>query len=323
MTPQQPPKKSAPRRPRILVLEGLSGAASCVRRAGGDPIMVNPRNLWQVDKALGEPFDGLLLTGGGDVDPTLYGETAHPKVYGVSATRDYTEWTALNAARDAGVPVLGICRGMQLMAVHNGGVLKQHVSGHRGTPHLVLTQPGSRFRKILKGNGGVFVSLHHQQVLRTGPGWRVGGRDPEGKIEVVESRDGRSLGVQFHPEMDYARNEGSRRLFRWLVVEAAKRAGLPIPRVPRIQREQPRQLPRGSSGVRARTPLDDARQLSFDPPARRVPRRPIASRWFCRDCGMQFDKQQDRDDHEYWICGTPELRVSEPPPGHPDWMGAS
>jgi putative glutamine amidotransferase len=91
-------KPTNTRRPRILVLEGLHGAASCVERAGGEAIVVSPRNVQAVDEALAVGFDGLLLTGGGDVDPRLYGEKPHKKVYGVSETRDYTEWWAFGHA---------------------------------------------------------------------------------------------------------------------------------------------------------------------------------------------------------------------------------
>lgn len=286
------------RKPRILVLEGLTGAAACVRRAGGDPVSVSPRMVDLVEAALAEPFDGLLLTGGGDVDPALYGEKPHPKCYGISPVRDYCEWAALDAAQAAGVPVLGICRGSQLMAVHNGGKLNQHIGGHRGIDHLVFGESGSRFRRIIKGERAMFVSLHHQTVLRHGPGFRVAARDSRGHIEAIESRDGRCLGVQFHPEMDYHSNEPSRRIFDWLVAAAAAHAGLVAPK--RVQR-----VPvRPASAPRPKTRMS----------------RGVTSRFFCRHCGLEFDRLIDREDHEYWICGTPELRVSEPPPGHPDWV---
>src|SRR4051812_48636084 len=202
------------RKPRVLVLEGLSGSSRCVSRAGGDPIVVNPRDAKAVAQALAAGFDALLLTGGGDVDPRLYGEKPVKQVYGVSETRDRTEWEALDRAAELGVPVLGICRGMQLIAVRNGGRLRQHVRGHRGMDHLVFSEPASRFREIVGGNGvGYFVSLHHQVVLRTGgQGLRVAARATGGTIEAVESKDGRVLGVQFHPEYDAATNDRSRKI---------------------------------------------------------------------------------------------------------------
>jgi putative glutamine amidotransferase len=292
------------RKPRILVLEGLSDASSCIRQAGGVPVEVSPRDMEGVDEALAAKFDGLLLTGGGDVDPRLYGEKPHKQTYGVSETRDYTEWMALDRAAELGVPVFGICRGMQLMAVHNGGRLKQHVHGHRGTDHLVFAEEGTLFAKALgRPKRGMFISLHHQVVLRHGDGWRVCGRAPNGSIEAIESRDGRCLGVQFHPEYDFNRNEQSRKLFDWLVRAAAKNAGLARPRrAPKPVHVQPRKPQRSKRGV-----------------------APVITRWACGPCGVEFDKRQDRDDHMAWIHGDPqlaldELLIAELPEDHPEWV---
>lgn len=305
---------TATTRPRILILEpGFPTAAHAVKRQGGDAVTVNPRDLDAVEKALGESWDGLLLTGGGDVDPRLYDEKPHRKVYGVSELRDFTEWLALDCAKDAGIPVLGICRGSQLMAVHNGGRLKQHIAGHRGIDHFVFSQTGSLFKAIV-GQSGRFVSLHHQVVLRTGNGWRVAGRDGRGNIEAIESRDGRCLGVQFHPEMDHERNEESRRIFRWLVVAAADRAGLPKPKR------------RGRKPVKM-TPVPKQRKRKAGQPtlpselrATRSRKAPVKVSWLCPTCGLRFDKSEDREDHIYWIHGDPKIKTTEPPPGHPDWI---
>jgi putative glutamine amidotransferase len=316
------PKKNAreARAPRVLVLEGLSGSSRCVTRAGGEPITVNPRDVEAVDAALAAPFDALLLTGGGDVDPRLYGEKPHRQVYGVNETRDYTEWSALDRARELGVPVLGICRGMQLMAVQNGGRLKQHVVGHRGMDHVVFTETNSRLRRTLDSPVGTFVSLHHQIVLRTGPGFRVAARAAGGSIEAIESRDGRSLGVQWHPEMDYGTNERSRMIFRWLVREAASRAGLVAPRSRRLPAErQAAPKRRAAQGPRGgQTPL----------PTRPKRKRPLQDgvtvSWLCPTCGLRFDSSDDREDHIFWLHGRgePTMRATEPPPGHPDWIGS-
>lgn len=227
-TARRKPAADKVKRPTVLVLEGLSGAASAVKRAGGNATGVSPFNLNAVDKALRGDFDALLLTGGGDVDPRLYGEKPKKETYGVNETRDLAEWMALDEAKERGVPVLGICRGHQLMVVHNGGRLKQHITGHRGIDHPVGTEAGTRFRELV-GETMMTVSLHHQVALRHGRGFRPAARSKEGYIEAVESTDGRCLGVQFHPEMNFGTNADSRKIFRWLVTEAATRAGMKVP----------------------------------------------------------------------------------------------
>jgi putative glutamine amidotransferase len=309
------------RQPRILVVEGLSGAARCIRLSGAEAITVSPRSLGELDEALARGFDGMLLTGGGDVDPRLYGEKPHKKVYGVSELRDYAEWMALDRALELDVPVLGICRGHQLMTVHNGGALRQHIGGHRGIDHLVFGEPGSKFRRVIGGQRGYFVSLHHQVVKRTGDGWRVGARAKDGCIESVESKDGRCLGVQFHPEMDYGTNPESRRIFTWLVNEAAKRAGLPKPKRMRVQAApvstyKPKRRQAGEQTLPR--PRNNQPPLSTLPVHRRAA-SPVKTSWLCPTCAMRFDEQQDREDHIYWFHGEPQLTLTEPPPGHPDW----
>jgi len=318
------------RRPVVLVLDSYAGDATrAVRRQGAEPITVNPRDIDAVEKALAADWDALLLTGGGDVDPRLYGEKPHRQVYGVNETRDYTEWNALDEALARGAAVLGICRGSQLMAVHNGGRLKQHITGHRNTRHLVLSERGTRFRRNV-GNAAIYTSLHHQIVLRTGSAWRVAARNPEGMIEAVESRDGRCLGVQFHPEMDHERNPSSRAIFRWLVVEAARRADLPKPKVRRPRKAKPKAKAPAKPTAAPAPKNRKAGQLTLP----RTSNGAMSTFWVCRDCGMQFDRREDRDDHED-LFHTPadELyariieaprerarRAQEPPPGHPDWM---
>jgi putative glutamine amidotransferase len=324
------------RKPRILVLEGLSGAARCIRLAGGEAITVSPRDMDAIDEALAAKFDGLLLTGGGDVDPRLYGEKPHKKVYGVNEVRDYTEWTALDRAAELDVPVMGICRGHQLMTVHNGGALRQHIGGHRGIDHLVFGESGSRFRRVIKAEHGYFVSLHHQVVKRTGDGWRVAARAKDGCIEAVESKDGRCLGVQFHPEMDHGVNEHSRLLFRWLVGEAAKRANLVRPKPLRMgERVSYWDTPPRRPAKRKGAPLPERQprrqpQMQLPASARRDSERrnaqgngPVKVSWVCPTCGIRFDEKQDQEDHIYWFHGNPVISTTEPPPGHADWMEVS
>jgi putative glutamine amidotransferase len=298
-------RASKSQKPRILVLESAGGSATnAVTRSGALAVRVNPRDIQQLDEALAAKFDGLLLTGGGDVDPRLYGEKPHKQVYGVSETRDYADWTALERAYELGVPIMGICRGMQLIAIHNGGALKQHIEGHRGRSHLVYGENGSRFVRAIRHPRGMFVSLHHQIVRRHGGnGMRVSGRSREGFIEVIENPRRKVLGVQFHPEYDYGTNEESRRLFDWLAASAARGAGLPKPKRTKLNPPPPRR----PLAPAARKPLNTKQRERF------------SSFWCCRTCGMKFDERQDRDDHEVWICGDGQMTLTEPPPGHPDW----
>lgn len=335
MSKKQNSKKQQPqRRPRVLVLEGWgSDFKRALLRQGADPVFVSPTNIDKAEHALFEDgqFDALVLTGGGDVDPRQYNETPHKKVYGVNEVRDYTELLALDFAAEKGIPVLGVCRGSQLMAVHNGGKLKQHMSGHRGVNHLVFTEPGTRFRSVI-GERGFFVSLHHQIVLRHGAGFQVAARCKDGNIEAIESKDGRCLGVQFHPEMDAGRNECSRRIFRWLVLEAAKRAGLDAPRRRPVPKPQVLKGYGGSKKPRTTVPTVRSKGTSrppqpvlagFDEASRAAARRgraPVVVSFICPKCGMRFDKSQDREDHVYWLHGDPVIRVTEPPLGHADWM---
>jgi putative glutamine amidotransferase len=307
-------------RPHVLVLEGLSGAATVVRHAGGTVTTVSPRDVSAVEKALRQPFDALLLTGGGDVDPRRYGEKPHARTYGVNETRDRTEWAALDRAAELGVPVLGICRGSQLMAVHNGGRLKQHIQGHRNTQHLVWAQPGTHFKRVV-GNAMRCVSLHHQIVLRHGNGFRVAARNREGMIEAIESRDGRCLGVQFHPEIDFWSNEGSQRIIRWLVEAGAAFAGVTAPPMRKVR---PNHAPKATGKHRAAG-------------TRTAPKRraPVRVSWLCPTCGIRFDKEEDRNDHIWYLheqqplfdkVGKPpkfnEAGI-EPPEDHPDWEPAA
>lgn len=261
-------------RPKILVLEGLSGAASCVTHAGGLPIGASPRNLVQVEQQLRREVHGMLLTGGGDIDPRLYGQHPHKHVYGVSETRDFVEEWALTVAHGLGIPVLGICRGHQMLNVADGGTLHQHIDDHY-TPHAVQVRSGSELERAV-GTTLIprVISLHHQEVKRPAVGFSVCGVAPDGTVEAIESDDGLRLGVQFHPEMAPGAPH-SRALFRWLVTKAAEVAGL-----------------RGGA------------ECGVAPISHSHPRQPpVKLSWFCRDCGIRFDLERDRIDHMAVVHG--------------------
>ena len=183
-----------------------------VARAGGRAALLPPDDGAEETVAA---LDGLVVSGGNDIDPALYGAEAHPETGDVRPERDHGELALLRAALDRGLPVLGICRGAELIAVAHGGSLHQHlpeVVGHDGhrppVParfgyHDVRLLPGSRVAGILGGTAKV-ASYHHQGIAAIGNGLDAVAWADDGSIEAVESsgRGGFLVGVLWHPEQD-------------------------------------------------------------------------------------------------------------------------
>lgn len=174
-------------------------------------------------------LDGLVLTGGADLDPAAYGEPPAPELGAVEPDRDRWEQELLAAALAVSLPVLAICRGLQLVNVHHGGSLVQHLptdpvdharfsADRSGVAHRIETESGSLAQQLYSSSADV-NSLHHQAIDRLGDGLIVTARAPDGVIEAVETPGGSVLGVQWHPEM-LAQPDAA---FRWLV-EAASRS---------------------------------------------------------------------------------------------------
>jgi putative glutamine amidotransferase len=208
-----------------------------LRRADARTAIVSPGETGSPEDLL-EPFDGLLLVGGGDVDPTRYGQKPGRDLYGIEPDRDAFEIEMLLAADRAGMPALCICRGMQVMNVAYGGTLHQHLPGMSGllehgvpvaatqTVHDVTASPGSR----LLGTVGIDVlacsSHHHQGIDRLGEGLMASGRSADGLVEaierVVDDPDTGTwmLGVQWHPEDTAATDPAQEALFQALSVMA-------------------------------------------------------------------------------------------------------
>jgi len=197
--------------------------AESVMAAGGIPLHL-PVDLDPSDVI--DRLDGLLLPGGADIDPAHYGAEVDGS-RGIDAERDRYELALLDQATQAEVPILGICRGAQIVNVHAGGTLAQHVDGHadRAKPgservHQVEFSADTRLAEMY-GSKIEVNSLHHQTVDRVGEGFRVTGRAPDGGVEAIESIDGSVIGVQWHPELHDER--ASDPLFGWLVAAAARR----------------------------------------------------------------------------------------------------
>jgi putative glutamine amidotransferase len=160
-------------------------------------------------------IDGLLLLGGADVDAARYGEPPHPTAEQPHGTRDEVEIALVRAALDRGVPMLGICRGLQLINVALGGTLRQHLPDeiaedvHRrtigrfdGNDHVVRLAPGSLASRAAGQSVHRVMSHHHQAVDVLGAGLVATGWSDDGVIEAAELPTGFVLGVQWHPEAD-------------------------------------------------------------------------------------------------------------------------
>jgi putative glutamine amidotransferase len=214
--------------------------ADRVAAAGGIPMLLPP--VPGIEDALGR-LDGLLLSGGGDIDPARYDASPAPETTSVRQERDTAEFALLNAAEQRRLPILGICRGMQVINVARGGTLHQHlpdavghdghapVAGAFGT-HTVRVAPGSSLAQIL-GRDEADLSIdtpthHHQGVDKLGGGLTATAWAEDGTVEAFELEAGGDgsflVAVQWHPE---AGDDPS--LFRAFVAAVRDRASAPVP----------------------------------------------------------------------------------------------
>jgi gamma-glutamyl-gamma-aminobutyrate hydrolase PuuD len=194
--------------------------------AGAVPILLPP--VGGAAAAVVDRLDAVVLAGGGDLAPSTYGGSNHPNVYGVNPARDHTELAVAAAADDRGLPILAICRGLQVLNVLRGGTLHPHlpdVVGHEGHSggqgdygrHQVAVTAGSRLAGAMgpPATRWDVATHHHQAVDRLGRGLVVVARADDGTVEGVEDPGRFVVGVQWHPEVD---EDG--RLFRALVAAA-------------------------------------------------------------------------------------------------------
>lgn len=198
-----------------------------VEGAGGTPVLIPPLSNGDALAPVLERLDGLIFPGGLDVDPAEYGELPHPTVE-INPLLDRLELAAARWAAQADVPVLGICRGQQLLNVALGGSLVQHLEAHRqaephgALSHRISVQPDSRLADLLGATNVQVNSHHHQAVACLGNGLRAVAWSPDGVIEAVESTSHPwLLAVQFHPEDLVGFHQPSRRLFAAFVEACA------------------------------------------------------------------------------------------------------
>jgi putative glutamine amidotransferase len=188
---------------------------TALEQAGLVPVVVPPLKNALAARRIIAATDGLVLTGGEDVDPALYGQSRHERLSTVNRPRDDTEIALVRAAREAGKPILAICRGPQLLNVALGGTLIQDIAAcvpnalphdshdsRTARAHEIIIEPDSRIAAAVGATRISVNSLHHQSVLQPAPGLRVTARAPDGIIEGLESNDDHwwVLAVQWHPE---------------------------------------------------------------------------------------------------------------------------
>ncbi|OLD98056.1 MAG: hypothetical protein AUG48_05360 [Actinobacteria bacterium 13_1_20CM_3_68_9] len=197
-----------------------------VEQAGGRPVLIPPSEDGVAETLAA--VDGLVFSGGSDLDPDLYDDEPHEATAGVVPERDRAELALLEAALARDMPVLAVCRGSQVLNVARGGDLVQHLPDvvgddkHKHTPgtfadHDVTLEPGTRLAELL-GDRAAVKSHHHQGFGRVGQGLRVAAHAEDGTVEAVEDPSHRfALGVLWHPEAGE-----DRKLFEELVGAAAE-----------------------------------------------------------------------------------------------------
>jgi putative glutamine amidotransferase len=208
-----------------------------VRRAGGIPILLPPGEPFQAE--LLERLDGLILSGGGDIDPAYYGGRPHPTMFSIDAERDGSELALVRQLVERGTPALCICRGAQVANVALGGTLVEHLPDevgdeviHRSPPdspaalHSVSVQPDSRLAAVMGQHEVRPVSWHHQAAREVAPELRVVAQAADGTIEALEMPNHPWLiALQWHPEITAGDDPSQQRIFEALVA-AARRSHL-------------------------------------------------------------------------------------------------
>ncbi len=238
------PTKEEKHRP-IIAITGNYNDTNCtlaegyyrsVLLAGGTPLIIPPTESVDNLTSLLDRIDGLLLSGGADINPLLLGEEPVRELHGINPRRDLQELLLVRLAADRQIPILGICRGIQVMNAALGGELYQDINTQmegrrikhdqdldRAYPsHTVSITPDTLLHSIFNTDRLAVNSFHHQAVSIPAPGLRISAQSDDGVIEAVESCEHKSiLGVQWHPECFCLNQDSSMApLFQWLVTEA-------------------------------------------------------------------------------------------------------
>ncbi len=209
-----------------------------VEQAGGLPVPIPFSNDTTVLQAQIDRVDALVMIGGEDFDPWLYGEEPHPMLGTVHMERDRYDLYLIRCALRKGIPLLGICRGLQGLNVVEGGSLYQDLPSTYPNPcirhrqgaerqfgsHTVRIAPDSRLHAIVGLDSLRVNSFHHQAVRQAAPGYRIVASSPDGVIEALE-KEGKHwiIGVQWHPEaLNLSGDEPSHRLFQELIRQASR-----------------------------------------------------------------------------------------------------
>lgn len=214
-----------------------SDYSEAVESAGGLPVHISLLPNGDYPKNILNLIDGILLPGGGDIDPLRYGEEPRPGLGAVSPLRDENDLILLNLAEDANVPVLGICYGMQILNVFRGGGVIQDIEKEKpsslnhqqGEPrerlsHWISISENSLLFDERRNNKVLVNSHHHQAIGRVGDNLFVSATATDGIAEAIEdTRPGRfNLGVQWHPEICFRTDELSKTIFEKFVSAASR-----------------------------------------------------------------------------------------------------
>ena len=219
---------------------GLTMPGDCgisVIKAGGIPVPIAATDDPALIEALVSRLDGLLLTGGEDVTPSYYGHEPHPRLGAVNERRDAFELALFHKASERGLPIFGVCRGMQMINVAMGGTLVQDIPSEKPSDiahhpgdmtviaHDIDLQPESRSARVMGMTHVAVNSSHHQCILDVAPGLKVTAWSSDGIPEMLEGYpDCRIMATQFHPEVLVAEKDDSTmlRFFKFLVSECRK-----------------------------------------------------------------------------------------------------